>query len=337
MLETVQSVTGPIGPDELGITLPHEHVFINMSPTEPRGGYMTVWDERKADLERFKAAGGRTLLDVTNGELSNYAAPVYFDRDPLHQLQNAITGSRSIANVLATKAMAQETGVTVVLGTGHYFEKYFDQHWFDRNSTDMIAEFLIADLEDEIPGTGVRAGFVGEVASDLPYITAREERSFRASGRAAARTGVMVTTHAPTFPTAETQIDILTQEGVDPSRIVIGHTDTVKNVEYSIDLLKRGVYVEYDCMMAVKSGGAIVPHELERRITYLRELVERGYAERVLLSQDVSERSHQHAHGGPGLTFLFEEFRDAATTAGIAPEVLTMMFTDNPRRALFGD
>jgi phosphotriesterase-related protein len=336
MLKTVQSVSGPVGPDELGVTLPHEHVFINMTPTEARGGYMTVWEERKADLERFRAVGGQTVWDVTNGELSNYAAPVYFDRDPAHQLQNAITGSRSVANVLATRAMALETGLTVILGTGHYFEKYFDAHWFDRNSTDMIAEFLVADLEQEIPGTGVRAGFIGEVASDLPYVTAREERSFRASGRAAARTGVMVTTHAPTFPTAETQIDILTQEGVDPSRIVIGHTDTVKNLDYSIDLLNRGVYIEYDCMMAVKMGGAIVENELQRRIEYIRALVERGYAERILLSQDVSERPHQHAQGGPGLTFLFEEFTDAAVSAGIDPEVLKLMFTENPRRVLFG-
>jgi predicted metal-dependent phosphotriesterase family hydrolase len=332
----VQSVTGPVGPDALGVTLPHEHVFINMTPTEARGGYMTVWEERRADLERFKAAGGQTVWDVTNGELSNYAAPVYFDRDPGHALQNAITGSRSVANVLATKAMAQAVGLTVILGTGHYFEKYFDVNWFDRNSTDMIAEFLVADLEQEIPGTGVRAGFIGEVASDLPYITAREERSFRASGRAAARTGVMVTTHAPTFPTAEMQIDILTQEGVDPSRIVIGHTDTVKNLDYSLDLLRRGVYIEYDCMMAVKMGGEIVENELQRRIEYLRALVERGFAEMILLSQDVSERPHQHAHGGPGLTFLFEEFTDAAIAAGIDAEVLKLMFTDNPRRVLFG-
>lgn len=182
----------------------------------------------------------------------------------------------------------------------------------------------------------MRAGFIGEVASDLPYITAREERSFRASGRAAARTGAMVTTHAPSFPTGETQIDILTQEGVEPERIVIGHSDTVKDLQYSVDLLKRGVYVEYDCMMAVKSGGVIAEHELQRRVSYLRDLVEMGYGDRLLLSQDVSQRSHQAARGGPGLTFIFEEFAEAAVAAGIEPEVLRRMNTDNPRRALFG-
>jgi phosphotriesterase-related protein len=183
----------------------------------------------------------------------------------------------------------------------------------------------------------VRAGFIGEVASDLPYITAREERSFRASGRAAARTGAMVTTHAPTFPTGGAQVDMLTDEGVDPSRIVVGHTDTVKDLRYSVDLLKRGVFVEYDCMMAVKIGGEIRRHELARRVEYLRALVEMGYAERILLSQDVSQRSHQAALGGPGLTFIFEEFAIAAIEAGIEREVLGMMWTDNPRRALFGD
>ena len=336
MLSTVQSVTGPVGPEALGITLPHEHVFINMSPTEPRDGYMTVWEERKADIERFLAAGGRTILDVTNAELSNHAAPVYFEADPEHQVQNPVTGSRSVANVLATKAIAEETGATVILGTGHYFDHYLDADWFERTSTEQIARYLVADLEEEIPGTGVRAGFVGEVASDLPYITAREERSFRASGRAAARTGVMVTTHAPTFPTGGTQIDILTEEGVDPSRIVVGHTDTVKALQYSIDLLERGVYVEYDCMMAVKSGGAIAEHELMRRVDYLKALVDLGHGERILLSQDVSQRSHQWALGGPGLTFIFEEFADAAVAAGIDREVLELMWTENPRRVLFG-
>lgn len=336
MAKTVESVTGPVGPDDLGVTLPHEHVFINMSPTEPRDGYMTVWDERKADIERFLAAGGKTIFDVTNAELSDYAAPVYFDRDPAHQVKNAITGSRSVANVMATKAMAEETGATVILGTGHYFDHYFDVDWWERNWTDQIAEFMVADLEEEIPGTGVRAGFIGEVASDLPYVTSREERSFRASGRAAARTGAMVSTHAPTFPTAEMQIDVLVQEGVAPERIVIGHTDTVKNLEYSVDLLKRGVYVEYDCMMAVKSGGQIARHELDRRVEYIRDLVEMGYGERILLSQDVSQRSHQAAFGGPGLTFIFEEFREAAVAAGVEPEVLEMISTENPKRVLFG-
>jgi predicted metal-dependent phosphotriesterase family hydrolase len=336
-VSTVQSVTGPIGADEMGVTLPHEHVFINMTRTAPRDGYLTVWDERRDDLLRFRAAGGKTLWDMTNGELSAYAAPVYFDRDPAHQVQNPHTGSRSVANVAATRALAEETGVTVVLGTGHYFDEYLDHPWWERHSVNQIADFLIADLVDEIPGTGVRAGFLGEIASDLPFLTPTEERSFRAAGRAAAETGVLVSTHAPTFPTGEAQIDLLVAEGVAPERIVIGHSDTVKNVEYSLDLLRRGVYVQYDCMMACRAGGQLISHELQRRLDYLVHLVDRGYRDKILLSQDVSQRSHQAALGGPGLTFLFDEFADHSERAGLDRETLRHMLVDNPRRAMFGE
>ncbi|BCB83087.1 phosphotriesterase family protein [Phytohabitans suffuscus] len=335
-MDQVWSVTGPLRPDDLGLTLTHEHVFINMTPTEPRDGYLTVWDERERDIRRFVERGGTTLWDVTNGELSDYAAPVYYDRDPAHQVQNPRTGSRSVANVLATKELAERTGVNVVLGTGHYFEAYFDQGWWERNSTNQIADYLVADLLDEIPGTGVRAGFLGEIASDKPKITPNEERSFRATGRAAAETGVLVSTHAPTFPTGEAQIDILTAEGVDPERIVIGHADTVKDVRYSLDLLNRGVYVQYDCMMACKIGGRLVVPELQRRVDYLKHLVDRGFAHKILLAQDVSQRSHQAELGGPGMCFLFEEFAEYAVAAGIDPEVLATMSTENPRRAMFG-
>lgn len=334
---TVESVTGPVGPEAAGWALPHEHTYINLHPSEPRDGYLTVRQERLDDLARFTAAGGTMIWDVTNGELSNHAAPIDLDRDPADELQNPLTGSRSVANVLATQDISRASGVSIVLGTGHYFDAYLEPGWWDRNSVDAIADRLVADLTDEIPGTGVRAGFLGEIGSDLPYITAREERSFRAAGRAAARTGVLVSTHAPTFPTGRAQLELLIAEGVAPDRVVIGHSDTVKTPQYSLDLLRRGAWIEYDCMMTCRIGGQINELELARRIEYLRIVVEAGYAGRVLLSQDVSQRSHQRALGGPGLTFLVEEFTERALAAGIEAEVLTSILRDNPRRAMFGE
>jgi predicted metal-dependent phosphotriesterase family hydrolase len=173
---TVETVTGPIGPDALGVTLPHEHVYINMTRTTPQDGYLNVAEEMRAELELFTAIGGSTIIDMTNGELSDYAAPVGYSDDLRVMQQNPDTGSRSIANVLATKEMAEQTGVNVILGTGHYYHTYLNKEWFDRNSTNKIADFLIADLLDEIPGTGVRAGIIGEVASDLSRWCPRTRR-----------------------------------------------------------------------------------------------------------------------------------------------------------------
>lgn len=335
-METVESVTGPLRAHELGIVLPHEHVYINMTLTTPQDGYLNVADEMAAELELFRAVGGGTLLDMTNGELSDYAAPIGFAEQGRMQ-QNAVTGSRSAANVLATKEMAERTGVQVVLGTGHYYDHYLDARWFDRNSTNAIADFLIADLLDEIPGTGVRAGAIGEVASDLSHITAAEERSFRAAARASRETGAMISTHAATFPTGLAQLEILREEGVDPSRVVIGHSDTVKSVEYSLELARQGAFVQFDCLMTCRVGGELVRHQIDRRVAYLRRLVDAGYADQVLLSHDVCQRSHLRAFGGPGFTFLFEEFRAIAVASGIDEDVLDTIHRDNPRRAVFGE
>lgn len=336
MIDEVQSVTGPLRPEQLGVTLPHEHVYINMTLTTPQDGYLNVADEMAEELASFRQAGGSTIIDLTNGELSDYAAPVGWSDDLRVMQQNPDTGSRAIANVRATKELAERSGVQIILGTGHYYGTYLDKRWFDRTSTNTIADHLIADLLDEIPGTGVRAGVIGEIASDLTHISAVEERSFRAAARASRETGAMVSTHAATFPAGLAQLEIMVEEGVDPSRVVIGHSDTVKSVDYSLELLRRGAFVQYDCLMTCRVGGELVAPQIERRISFLKTVIAAGYADRILLSHDVCQRSHLRALGGPGYTFLFEDFRPLAVAAGIAPEILDRIHTDNPRRAIFG-
>ncbi|WP_170285637.1 phosphotriesterase family protein [Microbacterium rhizomatis] len=337
-MRRLATVTGDIGPDELGIALPHEHLFANGTRMIPRDGFSTIWAERADDIERFLAIGGRTIVDLSCGELTNHAAPVLWDTDPEHQLQNRVTGSRSVVNVRATKALAEECGVNVVLGTGHYYDAYMDHDWMDQTSTSRIADYLIADLVDEIPGTGVRAGVIGEIASDFAHITPREEKSFRAAARASRETGALISTHAPTFAVGLAQVELLVKdEGVPPERIAIGHTDTVKSLEYSLALAATGVFVQYDCMMACKIGGVLVMTELQRRIDHLKALIDAGYEEQLLLSHDVFQRSHQAALGGPGFVFLFDEFAGHAERAGISRESLHRIHTVNVRRALFGE
>ena len=339
MLETVESVLGPIAPDQLGHTLCHEHTFINMAITLPRDGVTNVWEENLGELQRFKAAGGVSILDVSNAELSDLGAPLFWKDEGGTQLdarKNRVTGSRSIANVSATKAMAEATGLNIILGTGHYHEAYFDREWFEITSTNQIADFLIADLVDEIPGTGVRAGFLGEIAADHSHVTTAEERSFRAAARASNATGTMISTHAPTFPVGLAQLEILLDEGVPPERIVIGHADTVKHIDYSIEITRRGAFVQYDCMMVCRIGGHLNEPEITRRVDYLKRLVDQGYEDQILMSQDVCARSHMHFKGGPGYTFLTEHFYPRLVSAGVDESVVTKICVQNRVSALFG-
>ena len=332
----IETVSGLVDGDDLGYTLPHEHVFINMTRTVPQTGLVNVWSEVEADLAAYVAAGGRTLIDLTSSELSEYSAPLFRGDDDADQVADPRTRSRSAANARAVRDLAAAVGLTVILGTGHYHQAYLDTDWFDRTSTSRLADYLIADLVDRIPGTDIRAGVIGEIAADLPYVTAAEERSFRAAARASIETGSLISTHAPTFPVGLAELEILRSEGVDPSRIVIGHADTVKHLDYSLEVLRQGAWVQYDCLMTCKSGGVLIRPEIDRRLSFLRALIEKGYGERILLSHDACARSHLAAHGGTGRSFLPADFPALARTAGIEEHWLQAFFVDNPRRALLG-
>src|SRR5262249_23483894 len=150
------------------------------------------------ELAALHAAGGRTVVDLTLDEIG---------RDPA-----------------ALRRVSEATGMAIVMGCGHYRDPYLDRDWFDRMAVDDIAAELVREIEEGVRGTGVRAGMIGEIGADRAWISAAEERSFRAAARAHRRTGLTITTHAARWPVGLAQVALLTEEGVDPGRIIVGHT-----------------------------------------------------------------------------------------------------------------
>src|SRR6478609_5457867 len=173
------TVTGPVEAADLGVTLPHEHVFLDLTREYRGNGLLNDAALAESELQRYLDAGGRTLVDVTTGGL---------------------------------------------------------------------ADVIVRDIEE---GTdGVRAGIIGEIGCDR-FVSALEERSFRAAARAHRRTGLTITTHAARWPVGTAQLDLLVEEGVDPSRVVIGHCDMVPDHDYHLTLARRGAWVQFD---TVQSG-----------------------------------------------------------------------------------
>ncbi len=170
-----------------------------------------------------------------------------------------------------------------------------------------MADLIVRDIEE---GTdGVRAGIIGEIGCDR-VITAVEERSFRAAARAHRRTGLTITTHAARWPVGNAQLDLLTEEGVDPARVVIGHCDMVPDHDYHLALARRGAWVQFDTVQGV--------HEWDtpQRLDWLRSLADHGFLDRVLLSQDVCLRSDYVAMGGSGYAYVVTAFADRLKDAG---------------------
>jgi phosphotriesterase-related protein len=316
------TVTGPVEADALGHVLPHEHVFINLLAEYRAEGLLNDATRMAEELAAFREVGGGTLVELTPAELTAGAAP-----DPLglyRKIPDPAPGppaSRAAATVHELHALATQTGVNIVMGTGHYRDPYLDKAWFDQTPVDEIADGIVRDLTDGVAGTGVRAGIIGEIGADRWYVSAAEERSFRAAARAHNRTGVPITTHTA-------QLDILVSEGVDPSRVIIGHCDGVNIPEYHRDLARRGAYVQYDLIRGVDEW------ETASRVRMVVGMVRDGLIDHLLLSHDVCTVKALRSAGGWGYTFVRTRFAELLAEAGLDAGEIEHLLVDNPRRAL---
>jgi phosphotriesterase-related protein len=296
----VMTVTGPVAADDLGVTLPHEHVFLDLTREYRGNGLLNDADLAATELQRYADAGGRTIVDVTTGGLRG---------DP--------AGLR-----LRTERTRQQS----LRGAGFYRRAYFPPE-LDELSTDAVTDLIVREIEE---GTdGVRAGIIGEIGCDR-FISAVEERSFRAAARAHRRTGLTITTHAARWPVGTAQLDLLAEEGVDPGRVVIGHCDMVPDHDYHLAIARRGAWVQFDTVQGVHEW------DTEQRLGWLRSLADHGFLDRVLLSQDVCLRSDYASMGGPGYVYVVTEFADRLKEAGFDEADVRRLLVDNPRRMLTG-
>lgn len=325
-MSAVQTATGAVDSADLGITLPHEHLFINLM--RERRGDGLVNDEALLveELAVFAAQSGGTIWDLTTSELTPGST---IDARPgftaTHPGQ-----SRAPENVAAVARVSRATGVNVVLGVGHYRDPFIDRELLDRQTVDEIAEEIVRDLTEEIPGTGVRAGIIGEIGADQWFVSALEERSFRAAARACRITDAPLYTHAARWPVGHAQLDILAHEGVDPARVIIGHVDTVPDPGYALSLIERGVTVGFDTI------NSAAPSAVAFRVAQITALVNAGHVDRVILSHDVCLTSQLRAFGGNGFGFILDGFRDALLAAGVSDEEFDQMTVVNPARLLGG-
>lgn len=321
--DIVHTALGAVPLAGIGITLSHEHLFINLMRERRGDGLINDPAVVSAEIGVFAEQGGSTVIDLTSAELTEGATP-----SPNPRFRTDVLGStRDPDNVRAIQGVSRATGVSVVLGTGRYRDPFLDRDLVDRAGVAGLAEEWIADIEHGFGDTGVRAGVIGEVGCDGWFISATEERALRAAARAHLATGVPIYTHAARWQVGLAQLDLLAECGVDPSRVAIGHVDLVPSIDYALAVAERGAFVGLD---TVYSAG-LVPGVLDR----LRALVRAGRADQVLLSHDVCVSSQLTSRGGPGYGLVAGSMRDSAVAAGVVDaEAYDRLLTENPQRLL---
>jgi len=309
-MSRVQTVLGDLDPADLGWVLPHEHTAIALWHIPNRWDY---WELRRdepvilEELTAFRAAGGGTVVDLTLDGVG---------RDPAW-----------------LAGLARATVLRIVMGSGWYRGAHYPaEALIDRRSVDALADEIVRDATEGVAGTGIRAGIIGEIGTDKPWVSAQEERVHRAAARAARRTGLAITTHAVQSTVGLDQLTIFDAEGADLTRVVIGHADSNPSLDYHLAIVERGATVELDFL-----GMAFTPlerHGESRIVDNLRELLARGHLERILLSQDVCHDSQLRRYGGSGYTYLADTFLPLLRAAGVSEAEIRTITVDNPRRLL---
>jgi phosphotriesterase-related protein len=315
-MPTVETTGGQVDVDELGLTLIHEH----FRTTDEAGRFQfphlydeqAEWEAAIADANAVKGHGVRTVVEPS---------AMFLHRDAAF-----------------SKRVADESGLNVVLATGIYTYDHLPQVLVNRDE-DGVAAVFVYEIENGIQNTGIKPAFI-KCAADAPGVTPNVEKVHRAAARASKQTGKPIMAHShPASGTGLEQMRIFTEEGVDPALVQIAHTGDTDDLDYIEKLLATG------CWIGMDRYGLDIFLPTEKRNATVLALLERGYADRMFLSQDFCStidwfprevQEYLKANEVPdwSMTFLFEQVIPTLKEGGMSEDDLNQMMVENPKRWL---
>lgn len=298
----IQTVTGPVSDADLGRTLVHEHLLIDMYEGSLNSAGVLL-DERAAaeELSLFRDAGGMTIVDQTTVGLHPDWA-----------------GLRRISIA---------TGVRIIAGTGVYWHR-FRPAWVESMDEGAMRDRFVADLVEGVGADQIRAGLIGEIATGHRSIDVVEARVFRAAAAAQAITNAPIATHAIFTAIGLEQLDLLDGAGADLARVLIGHADTSPDESYHRAILERGAWLGFDTIG--QSDKATDDWRADR----VAEYASLGFLDRILISSDVCKRPALVRNGGGGYAHVLDDFVPRLVARGMSSSEIDQLLIGNPRRFL---
>jgi phosphotriesterase-related protein len=317
-MPTVSTVQGAIEADDLGLVLAHEHVRFRDEAVAVQ------WPDRYDEDLELDAA----LVAVGAARVKGVQTIV----DP-----TAMFGGRDVRFM---KRVADQSGVRIIACTGIYSYDYLP-HYFENRDTDEMAEHFVSDIEGGIQGTDIKAAFL-KCAADAAGVTENVEKIHRAVARASVQTGAPIMAHSmPAAGTGPRQVEIFQEEGVDLARVQIAHCGDTDDLDYIEGLLEKGVYAGLD------RYGLEMYLPMNRRNATTAELLRRGHAERLMISQDFCatidwfppEAAEEFETSGAirnwSMTLVFDEVVPSLREQGVMDDAtFQTIFVKNPKRWL---
>lgn len=283
-----------------GYTYAHEHLHIDLSGFKNNldcrlDQYQPICDE----MRELVSKGVVNIVEVTNR---------YMGRNPQFLLD-----------------LMRDSGINIIASTGYYTDSFYPP-MVREGSAQQLARTMIDEVEIGIDGTELKAGVIAEIGTSEGVVTPDEAKVFHAAALAHHATGLPISTHTSFSTMGLEQIALLKHYAVPLDKVVIGHCDLKEQPDLIMKMIDMGVYVQFDTI----GKNSYFPDE--RRIAMLVTLAEHGLLDKVMLSMDITRRSHLKANGGSGFSYLVDSFVPMLLAAGISHHQVEMMLRHNPNK-----
>ena len=265
-------------------------------------------------------------------------------RPVLHNLNISLTGGKIVGLLgpngcgkstllkLISGILVPDSGTIEICGipqseTTNSLVSFLPERTYGQTAEEMAA-WMIGEIREGIDGTGVKAGMIGEIGTSKNTMTETERKVFDAAVIAARETGMPIYTHTTLGTYAPEQAQYFKDAGLDLSRIVLGHIDLSGDLDYIRRVLDYGITIGFDTV----GKNNYFPDA--KRVEFLLALENEGRMDQIVLSEDLTRKTHLEFKGGIGYSYLFDTFIPMVKAAGLKQESLDKMLIHNPARIL---
>lgn len=288
-----------------GITYAHEHIPIDRSEViEDEDALLDSQQLVIQELKELYKKGVRNIVEATCRGIGR--------------------------NVAYAQKVATETGINIVQATGWYQSTFLPIEVYQLSVT-QLAEMMIKDITIGIKNTDIKAGVIGEIATTKNRWTEQEEKVFNAAVIASKETHTPIMTHTSIGTLGHEQVEFFQKKHANLSKIIIGHVDLTGNPNYVLEMLKTGINVEIDTI------GKNNYMSDAKRVDIIKAAQDAGFTDQIVMSMDITRKSHLKANGGIGYAYLLDSFIPELKAGGVTEGFINKMLVENPQRIFGGD
>ena len=298
----IRTVLGDIPPDKFGLALAHEHILVDFIGAD------------KHTKERYDPNEVFTVMLPYLKEIRQLGVTGFVECTPNHMARDAKLLAR----------LSEAADIHILTNTGLYKEPYLPEYAFT-SSADQLADQWTNEIKEGIEDTEVKAGFI-KIAVNPGRIVPIQQKIVKAAARCSLSTGAAIACHTASGAAALHLLEILEEEGTDPERLIVVHSDAEEDTKLHLKIASSGAWVEYD---------AVREETAERTLTLLRLMLEHGFEDQILLSQDAGWYNVGEPGGGEirGFKYLVRDFVPLMLENGFSKELADKILIRNPSRA----